>query len=344
MDRKLNYAIIGNGNLGKACKQQILKRPDEFNLVGVFSQRESSETIPLKEIPNFRDQIDVGIFCGSSKGNSPAPEIVPWLTSNDVGISTVDSYDEHKEILNGNYQNKIRQAMYRDRIIIPAGTQWQGIKLHKDITVGESGTTAVIGAGWDPGILSIQRIYNDAIMPDGVQNTLYGGTQGGLSMGHTTALKGIPGVIQAAQFTFAREDATQKALSGKAVDYYDRHRRVCYVVTEPGANKADIEGQIRNMDGYYKDQLTEVHFITMEEFMNNFAAKKSHGGQVISANENANINFSVNMKSNPDFTASVMLAYGKATHKMNKRGMTGVRTVADVPPSYLMDKDTDFTI
>lgn len=308
-ETKINCAIIGNGNLGRACREQMLKRKNEFNLIGMFSRRPSANTILLEEIEHYKDAIDVAFFCGGS--NTDAAEMVPYL--NGIGLSTVDSYDNHGEIRNQNYQNKIRPAALK------------------------SGTTAIIGAGWDPGYLSLQRIYSKAFMTEGTHNTFYGGLNGGLSMGHTNAIKTIKGVIAAHQLTVTREDAIDKALSGGLVDKKDCHKRVCFVVAEKGSEQG-IEKQIREMEGYFKDQMVEVHFIGMEEFTERFAGQFGHAGQLISTDSNAKINLKLEMESNPLFTANAMLAFGKANFTMQQKGMKGVFTVDEIPPAYLSDE------
>jgi len=239
--KRINYAIIGYGNLGKACKQQIEERPDEFELTGVFSRRESKDTILLDDITKYKDDIDVALFCGGSSDD--APKMVPHL--NQIGLSTVDSFDNHGEIANRNYLNLIQAA------------------------TDKSGTTAIVGAGWDPGYLSIQRILNKAIMPEGIHHTFYGGAGGGLSMGHTNALKEIPGVITARQLTVTREDAIKGALDGRYIEKNDRHKRVCFVVAEPG-KETFVEEQIRNMPGYLpltqNEQLSRLFVENFKQF------------------------------------------------------------------------------
>jgi len=339
--KKLNYAIIGNGNLGKACKEQILKRPDEFDLVGTFSRRESDETIPYQHLERYLGEIDVTLFCGGSSND--APIMVPEL--NEMGLSTVDSYDNHGEIKNQNYQNAIKQA------------------------TDKSETTAIIGAGWDPGFLSIQRILNKALIPDGAHNTFYGGERGGLSMGHTNALKRIDGVIDAFQVTRASTAAIHKALDGIVVPKEQRHERDCYIVAQPGKEEY-IQEQILNMEGYFKGQIVKIRFITNDfekvkasnlgqtpvvfrsVYWENDIAKvmeaikenalgypNGHSGQVIASDDNGKINLGLEMKSNPIFTANAMLAYGKANHTMQKRGLKGTFTIDEVPPAFLVDND-----
>ena len=306
----INLVIIGNGNLGKACKLQILNRQNEFNLVGIFSRRESDETFSYNDIKNYLNDIDVALFCGGS--SSDAPVMVPEL--NKMGFSTVDSYDNHGEIKNQNYINLVKKE------------------------TDKSGTTAIIGAGWDPGYLSLQRIYNKAIMPNGIHNTFYGGKNGGMSMGHSNAVKKIPGVIAAHQITKPRADMQALAMNGKEVSKNDRHLRICYVVAESGKEK-QIEDQLRNIEGYFKDQLVEVHFINMDVFEKNFSNALGHGGQIISADNNARINLELEMNSNPVFTANAMIAFGKANYRMRQKGLKGTFTIDEVAPAFLVDDD-----
>ena len=244
------------------------------------------------------------MFCGGS--DKDAPVLVPWI--NQLGLSTVDSYDNHNEIINGNYLDIVRKA------------------------TDKSGTTAIVGVGWDPGYLSVQRILNKAIMPAGIQNTLYGP---GLSMGHTNAIKNIDGVLAAHQITVPRKDAQTAALEGTVVNKNDCHRRICHIVAEQG-KEAAIEEQILNMEGYFKNQPVEICFIGINEFNEKFSNKMNHGGQIISVDENAKINLNLEMKSNPMFTANCMLAYARANLKMQQEWMSGVYTNAQIPPAWLV--------
>lgn len=296
---------MGYGNLGKACKKQIEKRPDEFILVGIFSRRQSKETILLDDIAKYKDDIDIALFCGSSSDD--APIMVPHL--NQIGLSTVDSYDNHGEIANGNYLNLIQAA------------------------TDKSGTTAIVGAGWDPGYLSVQRVINKAIMPYAVHNTLYGP---GLSMGHTNAIKSIRGVRYAHQITVPRPDAQIAAANGVTVNKNDRHIRQCFIVAERGGEIA-ITQKILGMEEYFKNQQVEVNFIGIKEFNEKFTNQFAHAGQVISVDDNAKINLRLEMKNNPMLTASCMIAFAKANFKMQQNNKKGVFTADEVPPALLID-------
>jgi len=255
----------------------------------------------------YKDRIDVALFCGGSVND--AQIMVPNLHKQ--GINTVDSYDNHEEIKNGNYKRSIQSH------------------------AKQNATVAIIGAGWDPGYLSIQRILNKAIMPTGTHNTLYGGKNGGLSMGHTNAIKSIPNVIAAHQTTLPRPDAKTKALRGIPVPANDRHRRICHIVADP-IHQDEIRKQIQNTDGYFKNQQLEINFISMDEFTEKFSDKNSHGGQIISVDDNAKINLQLDMKSNPMLTANAMLCYARANHIMQSRNISGAFTIDQIPPAFLM--------
>jgi diaminopimelate dehydrogenase len=272
----------------------------------------------LNDIKNHKERIDVALFCGGSSND--AFKFVPDLAK--IGISTVDSYDNHTQIASGTYINEV--SKFADK----------------------SQTTAIIGAGWDPGYLSLQRVLNNAILPVdncslAAHNTFYGGENGGLSMGHSNAVRQIAGVKSAVQLTVSRKDAIEKALNGENVDKYDRHKRVCFVVAEQ-KDRERIENEIRNIPDYFLGQETYVNFISQEEFDERFSNFTAHSGQQISANDKISFNVELKTKSNMDLTASVMIAYAKANFEMQKRRIYGVFTVADVPLSFLVDAKTHF--
>lgn len=309
----INVAIIGLGNLGKSALEQITYRSSEFNLVKVFSRRDYNDGLNemLEDIKNHKSKIDVALFCGGSSDDAP----VMVSEINKIGVSTVDSYDNHGQISNGVYVNKVKKA------------------------AEDSGTTAIIGAGWDPGYLSLQRVLNNAILPAGMHQTFFGGELGGLSMGHSNAVRQITGVQNAIQLTISRQDAIGKALLGEYVDKNSRHRRVCFVVAEP-KDHAYIENEIRNMPDYFAGQEVVVNFISQEEFDEKYSNFTAHSGQLISTGGEVSFNVELNTKSNMDLTASIMIAYAKANVEMQKRKMRGAFTVADVPLSYLVDAKT----
>jgi len=309
----INIAIIGYGNLGKSAFEQISKRSDEFNFVKIFSRRDYAGGLDemFDDIKKQKNNINVALFCGGSSDD--APVMVAKL--NQIGVSTIDSYDNHGQIANGVYIDNVAKSAL------------------------EAGTTAIIGAGWDPGYLSLQRVLNNAILPNGTHHTFFGGETGGLSMGHSNAVRQIDGVKNAVQLTISRKDAIEKALSGQIVDKNSRHKRVCFVVAEQ-KNHAEIETKIRTMPDYFAGQETEVNFISQDEFDSRFSNFTVHSGRLISTNDNVSFNVELKTKSNMDLTASIMIAYAKANYEMQKRNLHGAFTIADVPLSYLVDKKT----
>ena len=311
----INIAIVGYGNLGKSAFEQISKRSDEFNFVKIFSRRDYAGGMDemFDDIKQQKHNIDVALFCGGSSDD--APVMVAKL--NQIGVSTVDSFDNHGQIANGVYMRKVAKSAFEGR------------------------TTAIVGAGWDPGYLSLQRVLNYAILPDGTHHTFFGGETGGLSMGHSNAVRQIDGVKNAVQLTISRKDAIDKALAGEIVDKNSRHKRVCFVVAEQ-KNHAEIENKILSMPDYFAGQETEVNFISQDEFDSRFSNLTAHSGRLISTNDNVNFNVELKTKSNMDLTASIMIAYAKANFKMQKRKLKGAFTVADVPLSYLVYAEEHF--
>jgi len=257
--------IVGFGNLGRAIRDNL---PPDMNLVGIFSRRKVDGCIPLKDIKNHK--IDVVFFCGGS--DRDAPIIVPKLHR--MGFNTVDSYDNHNNITN--YKKSIKTKK----------------------------TTAIIGAGWDPGLFSVMRIYMTAfgLTP----NTSYGP---GVSMGHTNALKAIPDVTDAQQITYP-------------------NKRVCYVITK---HKKQVHGAIKTHP-YFQDLPTTIKFVKK------ITPSFHHAGEV--ATPDNQIKLTVKMQSNPTFTARIMIAYARAIKKLD----SGAFTVDEIPPSYLLDYDITYLI
>jgi len=309
----INVAIVGLGNLGKSAFEQISGRKVEFNLVKVFSRRDYAGGFDemINDIKNHKDKIDVVLFCGGSSDDAP----VMVSEINKIGISTIDSYDNHGQISNGIYVNKVKKA------------------------AEEAGTTAIIGAGWDPGYLSLQRVLNNAILPTGMHQTFFGGENGGLSMGHSNAVRQIVGVKNAIQLTISRQDAIEKALLSEYVEKNARHKRVCFVVADE-KDYARIESEIRNMPDYFAGQEVVVSFISQNEFDKKYSNFTAHSGQLISTSDKVSFNVELKTKSNMGLTASIMIAYIKANYEMQKRKICGVFSVADVPLSFLVDAKT----
>ncbi len=315
----MKVAIYGYGNLGKGVELSILQNKD-ISLVGVFTRRNPSEVKTLTgasvyscdDLLKFENQIDVLIICGGSA--TDLPKMTPSLAEK---FNVVDSFDTHAKI--GEHFNNV------------------------DKVAKENGHIALISGGWDPGMFSIARLYASAILPCGKDYTFWGR---GVSQGHSDAIRRIDGVIDARQYTVPIESALESVKSGKepTLTARQKHLRECYVVCEDGADKERIKSEIVNMPNYFADYDTTVTFISMEEMKKNHS-QMPHGGSVIRTgrtglNEEHThvIEYNLKLDSNPEFTASVLVALARATYKMYLRGDKGCKTIFDVAPSDLSSK------
>jgi diaminopimelate dehydrogenase len=315
MTNRIRIGIAGYGNLGKGVELALARSPD-MEFVGVFTRRDPA-TLKLQTpgvpvhamdlVADFTDAIDVLILCGGSK--SDLPEQGPALASL---FNTVDSFDTHAKI--PDYFAAVDAAAQR------------------------SCRTAVISAGWDPGLLSIQRLYGDAVLADGDTYTFWGP---GLSQGHSDAVRRIPGVSAAVQYTIPSQEALERVRSGSrpALSTREKHVRECYVVLEPGADAAAVEQAIVTMPDYFADYETKVHFIALDELRCDHSAMP-HGGLVIRSGETGAgtrqmMEFSLRLGSNPEFTASVLTACARAAFRLHQQGQFGAKTMFDVAPGLL---------
>ena len=314
----MKIAIYGYGNLGRGVECASSYHND-VELVGVFTRR-SPETIKtvsgipvysVDKIGEFEDKIDVLILCGGSATDLPV--MTPALAKK---FNVIDSFDTHSKIPE-HFENVDKCAR-------------------------ASGHTALISAGWDPGLFSIMRTYFSAVLPSGNDYTFWGR---GVSQGHSDAIRRIDGVLDARQYTVPVEAAVSAVRNGDCPELTTRekHRRECYVVAAEGADKARIENEIKTMPSYFADYDTTVTFITSEELNANHKGLP-HGGSVIRSGktgfdkENGHtLEFSLALDSNPEFTASVLVAYARAVYRMNKRGVIGCKTVLDIAPADLSE-------
>ncbi len=317
MVKKINVGIVGYGNLGKGVVAAIKKTPD-LNLVGVFTRRDPAHIAPntpglkvlhIDEAFKYEDKIDVMLLCGGSA--SDLPEQGPFFAQK---FNTVDSYDTHAKI-----------PEYFDAV---------------DKAAKPGKNTSIISVGWDPGLFSMNRMLAEAILPQGREYTFWGK---GVSQGHSDVVRRVRGVKNGLQYTIPMEEALKKVREGTNPDLTSRekHLRDCYVVPEEGANKAEIENAIKSMPHYFADYETRVTFISEEELKANHASMP-HGGFVIRSGITGEetkhkqiVEFSLKLDSNPEFTASVLVAYARAAYTLNNEGQVGAKTVFDVPLSHL---------
>ncbi len=313
----MRVGIMGYGNLGRGIECAI-KQNDDMELVAVFTRRDPATVSILTEGVNvysvddaisMKDDIDVLILCGGSATDLPeqTKEYAKYF-------NVVDSFDTHAKIPE-HFANV-------------------------DEAAKASGNIALISVGWDPGMFSLNRLYGNAILPDGKDYTFWGK---GVSQGHSDAIRRVEGVADGKQYTVPVEAALEKVRSGAnpELSTREKHTRECYVVAEEGADKDKITETIKNMPNYFADYDTTVNFISEEELKENHSGIP-HGGFVIRTGktgwngENSHVvEYSLKLDSNPEFTSSVIVAYARAVFAMKKDGMTGCKTVFDVAPAYL---------
>lgn len=315
MSNKIRVGIVGYGNLGKGVELSLAQNPD-FELVAIFTRRDpdkleyASKTVHISQISNYKDKIDVMILCGGSA--SDLPQQTPQIAEI---FNTVDSFDTHAKI--PEYYNRL------------------------DEITKNAGTISLISVGWDPGLFSLNRLLGQVVLPVGKDYTFWGK---GVSQGHSDAIRRIDGVKDGVQYTVPLESAIDMVRTGKNVELSTRekHERVCYVVPEVAADLDNIKSEIVNMPNYFADYNTTVNMITEEELKKNHRGMP-HGGFVIRTGvtgegTNQRIEFSLKLDSNPEFTASVIVAYARAVYRLHNEGQTGARTVLDIPFSYLSPK------
>ena len=312
----MKIGIYGYGNLGRGVEAALRQNPD-MEIVGVFTRRDPASVNTVTGIPvysaslveDFSTEIDVMIICGGSA--TDLPEMTPALAKH---FNVVDSFDTHARIPE-HFANVEEAAM-------------------------TTAHTALISAGWDPGLFSLARLYMNTVLPEGKDYTFWGR---GVSQGHSDAIRRIPGVKDARQYTVPVPAALESARSGENPDLSTRqkHTRECYVVAEEGADRDLIEKQIKEMPNYFADYDTTVTFITAEEMKQNHA-ELPHGGQVIRSGSTGEggkhkhvMEFSLKLDSNPEFTASVLVACARAIGRMNSRGIFGCKTLFDIAPADL---------
>ena len=320
----IRIGISGYGNLGKGVEAAVYNSPD-MELVAVFTRRdpesvklrtEGAKVVPFDRIAEYKDKIDVIVNCGGSATDLPVT--TPVIAEN---FNVIDSFDTHA-IIPEHFANVDRKAKAGDR-------------------------TAIISVGWDPGMFSLNRLYMNAILPNGNDYTFWGR---GVSQGHSDAIRRIDGVIDARQYTVPVESAVESVRRGENPELStgDKHTRECYVVVEDGADKTRIENEIKTMPNYFADYDTTVNFISMEELREKHMGIP-HGGSVIRSgftgfdfSTKHTIEYSLKLESNPEFTGSVLTAYARAAYKLNQKGECGCKTVFDIAPAMLMTEDSDY--
>lgn len=321
--QKIRVGIVGYGNLGKSAELGIRHNKD-MELAGIFTRRNPDSIKPetegvkaysIDDAAAMTGLIDVMLLCGGSMTDLPVqgPEFARLF-------HTVDGFDTHAKI-----------PEYYDAV---------------DKAAKASKKVCIISNGWDPGMLSLNRLYADAILPEGKGYTFWGK---GVSQGHSDAIRRVAGVKDARQYTIPIESAMERVRNGETPEFSarEKHRRECFVVTEEGADKARIENEIKTMPYYFDEYDTTVQFITEEELEKNHNAIP-HGGFVFRSGKTGRdlenkhiIEYSLKLDSNPDFTANVLIAFARAAFRLGKEGVCGAKTVFDIAPAYLSTKTSD---
>ncbi len=316
----IRIGIMGYGNLGRGVECAIRQNPD-MELAAVFTRRDPAEVeiltktakvVRAQEAPDWKDRLDVMILCGGSATDLPVqtPEYARYF-------NVVDSFDTHA---------KIPEHFAKVDAAAKAG-----------------GKVAVISVGWDPGMFSLNRMYANAILPEGKDYTFWGR---GVSQGHSDVIRRIEGVKDAKQYTIPVESALAAVRAGENPDLTTRqkHTRECFVVLKEGADAAKVEQEIKTMPNYFADYDTTVHFISEEELKRDHSGIP-HGGFVLRSGrtgwekEHSHlIEYSLKLDSNPEFTSSVIAAYARAAYRLAQEGQTGCKTVFDIAPAYLSAK------
>ena len=318
---KIRIGIAGYGNLGRGVEYAIAQN-DDMELCGIFTRRNPSsiksgmqkpdgravELFPMADAPRFAGEIDVMIMCGGSARDLPVqtPEFAKCF-------NVVDSFDTHA---------KVEEHF-----------------MNVDAAAKSSRKTALISAGWDPGLFSLHRLISQAVLPNGKSYTFWGR---GISQGHSDAVRRIDGVIDARQYTIPSASALDAARGGEnpELSTREKHTRECFVVARDGEDLDRIEREIVTMPNYFADYDTTVHFISAEELARNHSAMP-HGGFAIrsgntgcGSNNGHIVELGIKLDSNPEFTSSILTACARAVFRLNREGSTGCRTIFDIPPSY----------
>ena len=312
----MRIAIAGYGNLGRGVECAVQNAPDA-ELTCVFTRRDPKNVqtltgvpvYPMEKAESMAGEIDVLILCGGSANDLPkqTAQLAKYF-------NVIDSFDTHAKI--------------------PA--HFNAV----DAACKESGKIGIISVGWDPGLFSLNRLYAQAVLPNGKDYTFWGK---GVSQGHSDAIRRIPGVKDARQYTIPVESAVERVRRGENPELTTRekHTRECFVVAEAGADQAAIEEAIKTMPNYFADYDTTVHFISQEELDRDHSGIP-HGGSVLRTGktglngENTHvIEYKLTLDSNPEFTSSVLLAYARAAYRLHSEGVCGCKTVFDIAPACL---------
>lgn len=311
---KRNICILGYGNLGRAVERAIL-RTEDLALCAIYTRRDptgvtserGTEVRAAEELFSGDAGADLVINCTGSA--TDAASLSVRLAAR---YCVLDSFDDHTRL----------PRLLRE-VSAAAGTE----------------RLALLGAGWDPGLFSLFRLFGTAFFPAGEVHTFWGP---GVSQGHTEALRRLPGVKDAFEITVPRPSMIRAARRGGDVgSCADCHTRLALVVPEAGADLSDLSRRIRTYPAYFEGYGTEIRYLSEEEL----AAERArvafrHGGRVIATGGSGEHSFlfdaALSLGDNPTFTGTVLAAYARAALSLFDSGVRGALSVLDVPPSRLL--------
>lgn len=321
MSEKIKIAVLGYGNLGRGV-ELAARNSKDLELSAVFSRRNPSEVktygapvFSADEILAHKGEFDVLVLCGGSATDLPTQ--TPEFAQN---FNVVDSFDTHAKI--EEHFAAVDAAAKKGRNV------------------------GIIAVGWDPGLFSLNRLFGESVLQNGSSYTFWGK---GVSQGHSDAIRRIEGVVDARQYTVPIDSALKRVRAGEnpRLSAREKHLRECYVAAQDGANKARIEKEIKTMPNYFADYDTSVHFIDLATLKKEHGGIP-HGGFVLRSGatgergENKHlIEFSLKLDSNPEFTASVLVAYARAAYRLAQSGQSGAFSVFDIAPALLSPKSAD---
>lgn len=282
--KKIRAAIVGYGNIGKAVLEALQSAPD-FEVAGVVRRAGSIGNNPLEltgipvvdDIKKLND-VQVAVLCSPTRSvPAQAAEILA------LGINTVDSYDIHSSIW------ELRQQL--------------------EPIARANNSVAVVSAGWDPGSDSVVRALLEAMAPKGITYTNFGP---GMSMGHTVAVKAVPGVKKALSMTIP---------TGTGI-----HRRMVYIEVEKGYDFDEVANAIKT-DAYFVHDETHVKQVADVDNL----IDMGHGVNLVRKGVSGttyNQLFEFNMKiNNPALTGQILVSCARATTKARP----GAYTMVEIP-------------
>lgn len=281
--KKIRAAVVGYGNIGRYALQALNVAPD-FEVAGIV-RRNGAENCPpelagYQVVKDVRElgQVDVAILATPTR--SVEQYAKEYLA---LGIHTVDSFDIHTDIVS------LRRSL------------------------GESakaaGAVSIISAGWDPGSDSVVRTLLQAIAPKGITYTNFGP---GMSMGHTVAVKAVPGVKAALSMTIP---------TGTGI-----HRRMVYIEVKDGYDFATVAAAIKADPYFVNDETHVVQVPCVDDVID-----MGHGVNLTRkgvSGETQNQLFEFNMRiNNPALTGQVLVCCARAAMKQQP----GCYTMIEIP-------------